>query len=137
MFDVGVDLAWLAHGLSEPLTPEERVDIRVALIPVAKELQCMKGALLREESGGSKVFSMSVVCLGRALDDFINNPAWNGLPFPEGDDGEGLREEVGGAFLTAELVLSRWYDGNVCGVHPIFLRRGGFMPVDSLTDFRV
>ena len=74
--------------------------------------------------------------MGRALDHFMKDPAWDDLPFPEGDGGDVLREEATAAFLAREQVLSRWYDDNMCGVNAVLLRRGGFMPVDDLVEFR-
>ena len=75
--------------------------------------------------------------MGRALDDFLEHPAWVGLPFPEGDGGEVVREEVAVAVHGAKLLLDLWYVANVCGVESLLLRRSGFTPVDSLAEFQV
>ena len=137
MYDRGEGLVWMADALMELLAVEDKADMLEAMVDVAGELLSMEGALSRQASGGELIFSMEVVCMGRALDDFVKHPAWDGLPFPEGDGGDVLREEVAVAFRGAELLLSLWYDANVCGVEPLLLRRGGFTPVDSLAEFQV
>ena len=99
MYDVGSDLIWLAEARSESLTLEEKGDIRAAMVSVAAELTGIQAALFQQDSGGSKVNSIEVISLRRSLDEFIEDPAWNGLPFPEGDGGEVVREEADATFF--------------------------------------
>ena len=106
MYDRGLELVWLAEDISESLSPEEKAGICAAMLSVSGELRTMEDALSREASGGEGVVSMEVVCMGRALDDFMKDPSWDDLSFPEGDGGDVLREEAAAAFLAAKLVLS-------------------------------
>ena len=79
---------------------------------------------------------MEVVCLDQAVDDFIGDSAWDGLPFASiGDGAEVVRAETAVDFSSVEGVLSELYDENICGLHPVLLCCGAFMPVDSLVEF--
>ena len=136
MYDRGLELVWLAEDISESLSPEEKAGICAAMLSVSGELRTMEDALSREASGREGVFSMEVVCMGRALDDFMKDPSWDDLSFPEGDGGDVLIEQGNAVFLAGEEVMSRWFVDNVCGVNAVLLRRGGFMPIDNLVESR-
>ena len=73
---------------------------------------------------------MTVVGLGHQLRSFLVDLVWPGLPFDDpailvGVDpaGEMLHCETVEAIVAVEGVSESLFEANLCGLHPMFLRR--------------